>query len=399
VAKTLIHLPSEEILAFIALFFLLLNLLLLRLHFRMGAPNQNWIAATRWSFSAFTVSLLLLLMKLGHLIPELLLNRYQIDVYINKYLGKFFARGTNIILMRLNFDGSDFAYFKDYVAPWLLFYMIFLNYFVLRFLVKPVPERDKNWQLMLSFYSLFPFLRTLLGFIKFQWSNLSKIGLLALLVKVFYVPLLSSWTINNVFHQINLTQSFSFDFWFINKYLVALFIFVDVFVFAIGYLTEMPQLNNNIKSVEPTLFGWAICLICYPPFNAACFSIFDFELFGYKQPLGVAGMVVGTILLTILWGIYTSASIALGFKASNLTNRGIVMKGPYRFVRHPAYSAKVALWIVSALLLGSMNTLLAFILVIVYSLRAWTEERHLKKDQDYVAYIEKVRWKIFPGVF
>ena len=40
------------------------------------------------------------------------------------------------------------------------------------------------------------------------------------------------------------------------------------------------------------------------------------------------------------WGAYALASIALNFKSSNLTNRGIVARGPYAIVRHPAYITK-----------------------------------------------------------
>ncbi len=47
--------------------------------------------------------------------------------------------------------------------------------------------------------------------------------------------------------------------------------------------------------------------------------------------------------------IFSWASIALGFKASNLTNRGIVTHGPYAFVRHPGYAAKNFAWWLGAL--------------------------------------------------
>jgi hypothetical protein len=34
-----------------------------------------------------------------------------------------------------------------------------------------------------------------------------------------------------------------------------------------GYSTESRWLGNKTRSVEPTAFGWAVCLACYPPFN------------------------------------------------------------------------------------------------------------------------------------
>lgn len=139
-------------------------------------------------------------------------------------------------------------------------------------------------------------------------------------------------------------------------------------------------------------------MVCYPPFNSIFFGPIDIEIFPGNKPFGAIGEQIGLVLITILWAFYTWASVALCFKASNLTNRGIVSTGPYGLIRHPAYVGKVSLWIVSALIVGSMNTLLVIVLVAVYTLRAWTEERHLSADPDYLEYKRKVPWKI-PRVF
>jgi len=173
---------------------------------------------------------------------------------------------------------------------------------------------------------------------------------------------------------------------------------VDVSIFAFGYLVELPQLKNQIRSVEPTLLGWAVCLMCYPPFNSFSFKLFDYPLQDHWTPLGSSGNKVATILCLVFWAIYVWASVALGAKASNLTNRGIVARGPYRFVRHPAYIAKLSVSIVESFFSGTKNFFLILSLIIVYGLRAWTEERHLSKDPDYVEYKSKVRWRFVPGV-
>ena len=47
-------------------------------------------------------------------------------------------------------------------------------------------------------------------------------------------------------------------------------------------------------------------------------------------------------------GVYAWATLALGLRASNLTNRGIVTTGPYRWLRHPAYVAKNLSWWIGA---------------------------------------------------
>jgi protein-S-isoprenylcysteine O-methyltransferase Ste14 len=166
-----------------------------------------------------------------------------------------------------------------------------------------------------------------------------------------------------------------------------------------GYSLESRWLGNKTRSVEPTAFGWLVCLACYPPFN---------NVLGTYLPLGSDGQHITseTWLLTLraitvfLFMIYASATVAFGFKFSNLTNRGIVSRGPYRFVRHPAYLCKCTAWWLEHLPTISLTK--AFFLTLlcgVYALRAWTEERHLSKDPDYRAYQKKTPWVLFPGVY
>jgi protein-S-isoprenylcysteine O-methyltransferase Ste14 len=101
----------------------------------------------------------------------------------------------------------------------------------------------------------------------------------------------------------------------------------------------------------------------------------------------------------------------LGFKASNLTNRWIVAKWPYKYIRHPAYLAKNfarALWALPIIILTIkdfeilkllfiiLSTILRFT---IYYFRAKTEEEHLSQDKDYQEYKKKVKYKFIPKVF
>jgi protein-S-isoprenylcysteine O-methyltransferase Ste14 len=106
-------------------------------------------------------------------------------------------------------------------------------------------------------------------------------------------------------------------------------------------------------------------------------------------------------------GVYAWATLALGLRASNLTNRGIVTTGPYRWIRHPAYVAKNLSWWIGATPLflkfacTDPRRLVPAILGTaawsgIYVLRALTEERHLGSDPDYQAYRSRVRWRFIP---
>jgi hypothetical protein len=166
-----------------------------------------------------------------------------------------------------------------------------------------------------------------------------------------------------------------------------------------GYASESRWLGNKTRSVEPTSFGWLVCITCYPPFN---------NVLGTYLPLenGVAKVTDEFWLLALragvvfLFAIYASATVAFGMKFSNLTNRGIVSRGPYRFVRHPAYLCKCAAWWLEHI--PTITLQKAFFLSLLcgwYALRAWTEERHLSMDPDYRVYKKKTPWVLFPGVY
>lgn len=256
-----------------------------------------------------------------------------------------------------------------------------------------------------------------------QLSPLARQAGLALLLKFFFAPLMINWCL---IHVANMTGSLLqliagtgddlswrelFDtslFWAAFQ----LILFVDTLLFTIGYIIELPALGNRIRSVDPTFFGWFICLACYPPFNDLTLRFLEWQSSDFPQFTNdFLHLGINVAVLTAL-GIFSWASIALGFKASNLTNRGIVTRGPYAFVRHPGYAAKNFAWwlgalpVLGATLVAGHWQAFAYSLLAVsgwtaiYALRAITEERHLRLlDNGYAEYALKVRWRFAPGIW
>lgn len=300
-----------------------------------------------------------------------------------------------MIAVRDNFRGSNYEYFFRYVVDYYWGVCLLLTLPYLFFLDAETPlAKDKYACFLKTIFTVGNWFRGK----KPYWNYESRLGMLTIFVKLFYIPYLTSWAINNTFHQKNLAASFHWDIATVNAFLVSLFVYIDTAVYAFGYIVEAGFLKNRIKSVEPTVLGWVVCLWCYPPFNIFSFTIFDYPLISINHEYPPWVQVWITCLISVLWGIFAWASVALGFKASNLTNRGIVATGPYRYVRHPAYTAKVIIWIVQGIFFAqyTVGILLGFILI--YYLRAWTEERHLSRDPDYLAYKKKVARMFVPGV-
>jgi len=81
-------------------------------------------------------------------------------------------------------------------------------------------------------------------------------------------------------------------------------------------------------------------------------------------------------------------------------NRGVVVGGPYSFVRHPIYTgyliAHLAFLIANPMPLNAIIIGLADGALII---RALMEERVLVRDVVYQAYCRRVGWHLVPGVF
>jgi protein-S-isoprenylcysteine O-methyltransferase Ste14 len=249
-----------------------------------------------------------------------------------------------------------------------------------------------------------------------------RLGLLSTLVKAFFAPLMVVWLVGHTVHMVdNGTYVFAdiaklrtdfmqvfnaHGFWF----LLQLIIFLDVFFFTIGYLIELPWLGNEIRSVDPTWLGWTVALLCYPPFNQVTAALVGWQSSDFPQFDQPSVSLALNLLLLALMAVYSSASVALNFKASNLTHRGIVAWGPYALVRHPAYVCKNMAWWIGALPAlqaafhisvwkGALTAASVAGWSTIYVLRALTEEDHLRRvDGEYDQYCARVRYRFIPGI-
>ncbi len=185
--------------------------------------------------------------------------------------------------------------------------------------------------------------------------------------------------------------------------LIALLFLIDVQIGTVGYIFTFRPLDAHIRSGNPLLAGWVAALMCYPPFVWGTMGRADVLGYEVNTP-GWAFWLQGHTLLLWLWAallvtltaIYAWATFAFGLRFSNLTYRGVLTNGPYRFTRHPAYLSKNLFWwcstlpfLVSSHALTDMvrNTVLLGVVSAIYYWRARTEEAHLlAEDAKYRAY-------------
>jgi isoprenylcysteine carboxyl methyltransferase (ICMT) family protein YpbQ len=183
---------------------------------------------------------------------------------------------------------------------------------------------------------------------------------------------------------------------------------VDILFGVLGYVLALRLLDTHIQSTEPTVLGWFVCLACYSPF----YSIFGIGLLPSTSDMTWDTWLSSNPMLfyfcgvsiVILSAIYALATVAIGYRMSNLTYRGLITSGPYRFTKHPAYVCKVISWWLVSLpflstegpLAASIQSFSMLVITVIYYLRAKTEENHLSNYPEYVQYAE---WINDHGIF
>jgi protein-S-isoprenylcysteine O-methyltransferase Ste14 len=113
-------------------------------------------------------------------------------------------------------------------------------------------------------------------------------------------------------------------------------------------------------------------------------------------PDGVTALVSGIGLAIVVVGL---ACLGRSFGIVP-ANRGVVIRGPYRLVRHPIYAGYLVTHIAFC---AQHPTPWNFAVVLVADtalvVRALMEERVLSADVEYQGYCRRVGWHLVPGVF
>ncbi len=144
--------------------------------------------------------------------------------------------------------------------------------------------------------------------------------------------------------------------------------------------------------VTPNPWFWLLAFV-------ATYGMLAFTAFASNgRPL--TAPVVSSTLAVVAALVLLFARISLGRSIGFVpANRGIVSTGAYRFVRHPIYTGIfIAL---AGFLLRSytpLNVILAMTLVLLFMIKSVVEEHVLRVDAEYAAYLQRVRWRWFPGI-
>ncbi len=106
------------------------------------------------------------------------------------------------------------------------------------------------------------------------------------------------------------------------------------------------------------------------------------------------------ILCSLLayWAYHSNSHFILTSRDDKLNKQQICTTGPYRYLRHPGYSAAILSSLCYPLILGSWYSFIpVFIIILLLVIRTSYEDKTLKKElHGYDDYSKKTKYRLFP---
>ncbi len=157
-----------------------------------------------------------------------------------------------------------------------------------------------------------------------------------------------------------------------------------------GMVVLLLVVRRESKSLSRSPWDWIVAI-------AAAFLVILVRPEGrglIPDGAGAALQIAGTLF-------EVSAKIALGKSFGIVAaNRGIVVSGPYRVVRHPIYLGYLVTHVGFVLSNWSVRNLVVYAVAYCFQIaRIYSEERILAEDESYCAYRTRVRYRLLPGIF
>src|SRR6266487_1654247 len=116
---------------------------------------------------------------------------------------------------------------------------------------------------------------------------------------------------------------------------------------------------------------------------------------------GIALVLFGLAWIVLLWAMHVNRFFSSIPRIQSDRDHVVITTGPYRFVRHPGYTAALVAAVTSGIALGSwISTFIAPVALALLVWRTTVEDRMLRRDlPGYPEYVSRVRYRLVPGIW
>jgi protein-S-isoprenylcysteine O-methyltransferase Ste14 len=117
------------------------------------------------------------------------------------------------------------------------------------------------------------------------------------------------------------------------------------------------------------------------------------------KALGFIGLIPG--LVFAFWAMKENAFASDVVRIQKDRGHTVCSTGPYRFVRHPMYTGILLIMLSFPLSLGSLYAYIpSSVVILLFIIRTSLEDKVLQEElPGYAEYAQKVRYRLFPGVW
>jgi len=191
---------------------------------------------------------------------------------------------------------------------------------------------------------------------------------------------------------------------FFNGWLLMGILFIPMFLAGIVMMVKNPsllqkRLQAKEKQKEQDLVVKLSALMFLIGFVMAGLG-YRFHWYSLPRPV----VIVAAVVFLIAYGLYAEVLRENTFLSRTIEvqeHQTVVSTGLYGIVRHPMYSITILLFLSMPIVLGSVYSLLIFLVYpFIIAKRIQFEEQLLAEELDgYRAYQQKVRWRLIPFVW
>ena len=185
-----------------------------------------------------------------------------------------------------------------------------------------------------------------------------------------------------------------------------LYVFVCSVTFVVGAYVLDPDLLRERMRPGGHRLQLRYYVLLFLPLAHWCVAGLDVGRFHWSdrvpQLLQIEAFVLCTLALgMIIWAMRVNRFFSSVIRLQDDRGHELVCNGPYRWVRHPGYTAVFLICLSSGVALGSWLSMLPAVACIpLLLIRTVAEDRFLKKNlKGYSAYADTVRYRMVPGIW